>query len=125
MQALASGERDRFLALEAQSRADAGLPPFGRLAALILSDPDAQRLDAVCRALARAVPRADGVARGVEVFGPAPAPLALLRGRHRRRFLVKARRGIRPQPFLRHWLAAVRLPSQTRLQIDIDPYSFL
>jgi len=121
MQALASGERDRFLDLEIETRTRAGLPPFGRLAALILSDPDADRLDAVCRALARAVPQAEGI----EVLGPAPAPFAILRGRHRRRFLLKARRGLRPQPFLRRWLAAVRLPSQVRLQVDIDPYSFL
>jgi primosomal protein N' (replication factor Y) len=121
MQALASGERDRFLDVEAQTRAAAGLPPFGRLAALILSDPDADRVDAACRALARAAPRVDGIA----VFGPAPAPLAVLRGRHRRRFLIKAPRGVRPQPFVRQWLAAVKLPSRTRLQIDIDPYSFL
>ena len=121
MQALASGERDRFLDLEARTRAEAGLPPFGRLAALILSDPDADRVDAACRILARAAPRVDGIA----VFGPAPAPLAVLRGRHRRRFLIKAPRGVRPQPFVRQWLAAVKLPSQTRLQIDIDPYSFL
>jgi len=59
------------------------------------------------------------------VLGPAPAPFAILRGRHRRRFLLKARRGLRPQPFLRRWLAAVRVPSQVRLQVDIDPYSFL
>jgi len=121
MQALASGERDRFLDLEIETRAQAGLPPFGRLAAIILSDPDPDRLDAVCRALARAAPREDGI----DVLGPAPAPLAILRGRHRRRFLLKAGRGVRPQPFVRRWLAAIRLPSQTRLQIDIDPYSFL
>ncbi|MHA1600338.1 MAG: primosomal protein N', partial [Alphaproteobacteria bacterium] len=124
MQALASGERDRFLELEIETRSRAGLPPFGHLAALILSDPDADRLDRVCRALARAVPSA-GSAEGIDVLGPAPAPLAILRGRHRRRFLLKTRRGLRPQPFLRQWLAAVRLPSQTRMQVDIDPYSFL
>jgi len=121
MQALASGERDRFLDLEIEGRTRAGLPPFGRLAALILSDPDADRLDAVCRALARAVPHVEGI----DVLGPAPAPFAILRGRHRRRFLLKARRGLRLQPFLRRWLAAVRVPSQVRLQVDIDPYSFL
>jgi primosomal protein N' (replication factor Y) len=59
------------------------------------------------------------------VLGPAPAPLALLRGRHRRRFLLKCRRDIAPQPLIRDWLAKVKLPSPVRLQIDIDPYSFL
>jgi primosomal protein N' (replication factor Y) len=59
------------------------------------------------------------------VLGPAPAPLAILRGRHRRRFLLKCRRDIAPQPLLRRWLAPVMLPGSVRLQIDIDPYSFL
>jgi primosomal protein N' (replication factor Y) len=51
--------------------------------------------------------------------------LAILRGRHRRRFLLKCRRDIRPQPLLRAWLAAVKLPASVRLQVDVDPYSFL
>jgi primosomal protein N' (replication factor Y) len=61
----------------------------------------------------------------VTILGPAPAPLAVLRGRHRRRFLVKAPRGCRLQALLRHWLGQVKLPSAVRLQVDIDPYSFL
>ncbi|MFQ5775157.1 MAG: primosomal protein N' [Kiloniellaceae bacterium] len=121
MRALAGGERDRFLAVETEARARNGLPPFGRLAALILSCPDPAPLDETCRALARAAPRTDGV----EVLGPAPAPLAVLRGRHRRRFLLKARRDIAPQRVVKSWLRSVRLPNKVRLQIDIDPYSFL
>ncbi|MEE8506942.1 MAG: primosomal protein N' [Kiloniellales bacterium] len=120
MQALASDARDRFLEIEAEVRAHAKLPPFGRLAALILSSPDAGLLDAACRALARAAPRADGI----EVLGPAPAPLAVLRGRHRCRFLLKTRRDIAPQGVLRAWLGPIKLPGKVRLQIDIDPYSF-
>jgi primosomal protein N' (replication factor Y) len=63
--------------------------------------------------------------RGVEVLGPAPAPLAILRGWHRRRFLVKAERGVNIQAVVRAWLAPVKVPSAVRVQIDIDPYSFL
>jgi primosomal protein N' (replication factor Y) len=62
---------------------------------------------------------------GLRVLGPAPAPLAILRGRHRRRFLVKAERAVNLQAVLRDWLARVRLSGSTRLQVDIDPYSFL
>ncbi|RMD64922.1 MAG: primosomal protein N', partial [Alphaproteobacteria bacterium] len=113
--------RERFLDLEIAARERAGLPPFGRLAAMILSSPDARALDAAAGALARAAPRRTGV----QILGPAPAPLAILRGRHRQRFLIKTRRDVRPQPILRAWLAAVRLPGSVRLQIDIDPYSFL
>ncbi len=121
MQALVAGDRDRFLASEAEDRRSAGMPPFGRLAALILAGPDSETVDGVARTLARTAPRGDGI----DVLGPAPAPLAVLRGRHRRRFLLKCRRDIAPQPLLRQWLAPVKLPSSVRLQIDIDPYSFL
>ena len=121
MQALVAGDRDRFLASEAEDRRAVGMPPFGRLAALILSGSDAEAVDAASRGLARTAPHGEGI----EVLGPAPAPLSILRGRHRRRFLLKCRRDIAPQPLLRRWLAQVKLPGSVRLQIDIDPYSFL
>jgi len=75
----------------------------------------------VARALARAQPQMPGV----EVLGPAPAPLAVLRGRHRRRFLLKTRREAHIQPVLREWLAKVKVPGSVRVQVDVDPYSFL
>jgi primosomal protein N' (replication factor Y) len=119
--ALAAGERDRFFAAEADARRAAGMPPFGRLAALILADADEGRVDALARELSRAVPRQSGV----EVLGPAPAPLALLRGRHRRRFLVKAEKTTNLQAYVRRWLAGVKVPGGARVTVDIDPYSFL
>ncbi|TMJ63138.1 MAG: primosomal protein N' [Alphaproteobacteria bacterium] len=121
MRALAAGDRDRFLAAEAEARRAAGLPPFGRLAALIVSAADAEAADFSARALARAAPQLPGIA----VLGPAPAPLAILRGRHRRRFLVKADRGTNLQAALRDWLGRVRVTGSVRVQADIDPYSFL
>jgi primosomal protein N' (replication factor Y) len=121
MRALAAGDRDRFLAAEAEARRAAGLPPFGRLAALIVSAGEPEAADFAARALARAAPQLPGIA----VLGPAPAPLAILRGRHRRRFLVKADRGANLQAVLRDWLARVRVSGSVRVQADIDPYSFL
>ena len=121
MQALAAGDRDGFLEAEADARRAGGLPPFGRLAALIVSAGDPDSADFACRALARAAPQLPGLG----VLGPAPAPLAVLRGRHRRRFLVKAERTVNLQAVLRDWLARVRLAGSARLQVDIDPYSFL
>jgi primosomal protein N' (replication factor Y) len=121
MQALAANDRDRFLEAEAQQRREARLPPFARLAALIVSAPDADAADFTARALSRAAPHMPGVT----VLGPAPAPLAVLRGRHRRRLLVQAERNVNLQAVLREWLAKVRLSGSTRLQVDIDPYSFL
>jgi primosomal protein N' (replication factor Y) (superfamily II helicase) len=121
MKALAAGDRDRFLEAEAAARRHAGLPPFGRLAALIISAADGESADFAARALARAAPQLPGVM----VLGPAPAPLAVLRGRHRRRFLVKAGREVHLQAVLRSWLGRVRIGGSVRLQVDIDPYSFL
>jgi primosomal protein N' (replication factor Y) len=121
MRALVSNDRDRFLAAEAEARREQGLPPFGRLAALVISAPDDESAEFAARAYARAAPQMPGV----ETLGPAPAPLAVLRGRHRRRFLVKARRDVHLQAVVRQWLARVKVAGTVRVQVDIDPYSFL
>ncbi|MFZ5784447.1 MAG: primosomal protein N' [Pseudomonadota bacterium] len=121
MQALVSGDRDRFVAAELADRRAAGMPPYGRLAALIVSGPDPVAVDNVCSALARRAPHQPGVT----VLGPSTAPLALLRGRHRRRFLLKTTRDVAVQPLLRAWLGQIGLPGSVRLQVDVDPYSFL
>ena len=121
MQALKAQDRDAFLAAEAQMRELSGLPPYGRLAALILSSPDGAKLTDYAKALAAAIPNADGL----EVYGPVDAPLALIRGVRRKRFLVRADRGVDLQGFLTTWRARARPPGAVRLQIDVDPYSFL
>ncbi len=121
--ALLSGDRDSFMAREAEAREAHGLPPFGRLAAAVTSDPDEAAARSAAAALARAA-RADETATGIRVLGPAPAPLRLLRGRHRFRLLFKSPRSVRLQPYLRRWLAAAPARHGTRIQIDIDPYSF-
>jgi primosomal protein N' (replication factor Y) len=121
MAALTSGDRERFLAAETEARRHAGMPPFGRLVALIVSGENPAAVDKTTRDLARAAPRASGI----DVLGPAPAPFALLRGRHRRRFLLKAERDIAVQPVVRDWLASVPPAGRVRVQVDVDPYSFL
>ncbi len=120
MQALQSGDRDSFFEMESEMRQRSHLPPFGRLAALIISSPVEADADGFCLGLAKRAPGYEGI----EILGPAPAPMALLRGRHRRRFLLKTRRDLSPQAVIREWISGVRLPSRLRLQIDIDPYSF-
>jgi primosomal protein N' (replication factor Y) len=121
MQALVSGDREAFLHAEMFERQAAGLPPFGRLAALIASGPDAEALERYVCALAAEAPLADGV----EVYGPADAPLGLVRGRRRKRFLVRADRTVDLQGFVSAWRARVKIPGSVRLTVDIDPYSFL
>lgn len=120
MQALRSGDRDSFFEMESEMRQRSYLPPFGRLAALIISSPVEADAEEFCRNLAKRAPGQEGI----EILGPAPAPMAQLRGRHRRRFLLKTRRDLSPQTVIRAWTAGIRLPSRLRLQIDIDPYSF-
>ncbi len=121
MQALQAQDRDAFVAAEMAERELAGLPPFGRLAAVIASGPDAAQLDDFLRKMAEAAPNSPGVA----VYGPADAPLGLIRGRRRKRFLVRADRGVDLSAYMAAWRARIRPPGQIRVAIDIDPYSFL
>ena len=121
MQALLHGDLDAFMASEAESRRDGEWPPYGRLAALIVSADTAMVADTVARDLGWGAPRGEGIV----VLGPAPAPMALLRGRHRRRLLLKVRRDMAVQPILRAWLASVRIPAGGRVDVDVDPISFL
>ncbi|MGK2284979.1 primosomal protein N' [Pedomonas sp. V897] len=121
LKALVAGDIEGFYRAESAARERHGMPPFGRLAALILSGPDQGAVNDAAQALARQAPRM----AGLEVLGPAPAPLALLRGRHRMRFLVKARKGLPLQAILGEWLGRVRWPSSVRVTADIDPQSFL
>ena len=121
MQAMKSGVRDRFVAEEVRAREDLHMPPFGRLVALIVSGKHEGAVDAQAANLGRSAPRYDGV----EVLGPAPAPLAMLRGRHRRRLLMKLKPGIAPQGIVREWVQRVSREKGVRIQIDVDPQSFL
>ncbi|MFT5180703.1 MAG: primosomal protein N' (replication factor Y) [Alphaproteobacteria bacterium] len=121
MQAMISGDREAFMQLEEDNRAAGGWPPFGRLAALIVSSRDGPAADGVAAALARYAPSGPDI----QVLGPAPAPLAMLRGQHRRRLLLKTARDQPVQPLLREWLSQVKVPARVRVRVDIDPYSFL
>jgi primosomal protein N' (replication factor Y) len=121
MQALAAQDRDAFVAAEMAERELAGLPPFGRLAAVVVSGLDPVQLEDFVQAMARAAPNSPGV----EVYGPADAPLGLIRGRRRKRFLVRADRAVDLSAYMATWRARVKAPAAIRVAIDIDPYSFL
>ncbi|WP_425092668.1 primosomal protein N' [Tropicimonas sp. S265A] len=122
IRSILSGDEEAFWTAEARERQAAGMPPFGRLAGIILSSPDLQAVFDVGNALARA----DGPlqAVGAQVYGPAPAPIARVRGRHRIRLLVKAAKTTPLQPALAKWVAQIKLPRDLRLAVDIDPQSF-
>jgi primosomal protein N' (replication factor Y) (superfamily II helicase) len=119
--ALVKGDAAGFYAAETEARREAAMPPFGRLAAIIVSAEDASEAETVARRIGHAAPAVEGMA----VFGPAPAPLAMLRGRHRQRILVHARRSLDVQDVIRDWLAKIEWSPKVRVSVDVDPYSFL
>jgi primosomal protein N' (replication factor Y) len=120
--ALLSGDSERFYDEEIGAREAAGLPPFGRLAALIVSANEREVAEAHGQALARAAEPPEGVM----VLGPAEAPLALIRGRYRFRLLVKTERAVDLQTYLREWLArGPKVRGNVKVAIDVDPQSFL
>ena len=119
--ALAAGDRDAFYAAEAEGRRDAGAPPFGRWAAIIVSS----ETEAEARDAAKAIGTMAPNLPDVMVLGPAPAPLSLLRGRYRYRLLINARRSAQVQQIIRAWLDPLSFPQGVRVGVDIDPYSFV
>ncbi len=122
IRAILAGDEEAFWQAEAREREAARVPPFGRLAGVILSSPDVQEVFDFGGELARR--DAPLRAIGARVYGPAPAPIARIRGRHRARLLVKADKGAPLQGALRKWVAQIEVPRNLRLQIDIDPQSF-
>jgi primosomal protein N' (replication factor Y) len=122
MRALIAQDREAFYDAEIEVRERDHYPPFGRLASIVISGPDKHATESHARALARAAPTHDEV----RVLGPAEAPLALVRGRHRLRLLIKAPRNFDLSAYLRQWLAAApKKHGSIKLDIDVDPQSFL
>jgi len=120
--AILKGDEEQFWAAEAAARREMGVPPYGRMAGIVISSPDA----AEAFDLGTALVRADAPLRrvGAQVFGPAPAPIARVRGRHRVRLLVKADKSTPLQGALSKWVGQFPIKGQLRLSIDIDPQSF-
>ena len=121
LQALAAGDRERFIAAELSMRELLGLPPFGRLAAIIIAAPGPDQANSFARTALKAAPRADGI----DIYGPSEAPIAVLRGAHRRRFLVRADPGLDLPRYMASWKARLNIPHKTRFTIDIDPQGFM
>jgi primosomal protein N' (replication factor Y) len=119
--ALVNGDAEGFYEAETDARREAAMPPFGRLAGIIVSSEDLAEATETARLIGRTAPRVENMA----VFGPAPAPLAMLRGRHRQRLLVHAARSLPVQDIIREWLGALEWPRGVRVAVDVDPYSFL
>ena len=122
IRAILGGDEEAFWQAEADERRLAGVPPYGRMAGIILSSPDVALVFDFGAELAKR----DGPLRkiGAQVFGPAPAPIARVRGRHRVRLLVKAEKSAALQAALAEWIAQFKVPNNLRLSVDIDPQSF-
>lgn len=123
MRAILGGDEEAFWKAEAAERRAAGVPPYGRMAGIILSSPDVAQVFDFAGELARRDAPLRAV--GAQVYGPAPAPIARVRGRHRVRLLVKAEKGVPLQAALAAWVGQMKLPANLRLAVDIDPQSFL
>ena len=118
---LIEGDTERFYAVETENRRRANAPPFGRFAAIIISSEDADEAAQVARLIGKSAP----LIEGMRVYGPAPAPLSVLRGRHRHRLLIHATRQVDIQAAIREWLGNIVWKSSTRVAVDVDPYSFM
>ncbi|MEP2103427.1 MAG: primosomal protein N' [Parasphingorhabdus sp.] len=121
IQALIKGDRDGFYDAETESRRAAAAPPFSRLAAVIVSSEDNAEAIEAARLIGQTAPKIEGFA----VYGPAPAPLAMLRGRHRHRLLIHAHRSVELQDIMHEWLEKLEWPRAVRVGVDVDPYSFV
>ena len=119
--ALAAGDRDAFYTVETEMRREAGAPPFGRWASIIISSEDEAEAREAARRIGDSRPQVDDLM----ILGPAPAPMALLRGRYRYRLLMNARRSVQLQDVIRRWLGSLDHPPGVRVGVDIDPYSFV
>lgn len=121
LSALAAGDRERFISAELGLRKALLLPPFGKLAAVIISGEDLRKTEVLAKKFVSLAPRADGV----EILGPSEPPIGRLRGRYRRRLLVQAEPTVNLPKYMQSWRERLKVPSKYKLQIDIDPQSFM
>ncbi len=121
LQAVIAHDRAKFIEIEKQSRLMLKMPPYGKLAALIVSSLNQKAAEATAYRLGKCAPNTSLI----ETLGPAPAPMALLRGRYRYRLLLKTAKNINIQEIIKKWLSMVEIRSNVRIDIDINPYSFM
>jgi primosomal protein N' (replication factor Y) len=122
MRALIAQDREAFYNSEIAARERLSYPPFGRLASLLITGAEKHATEGFARKLAAAAPRSDEV----RVLGPAEAPLAVIRGRHRFRLMAKTARAFDLSAYLRQWLGeAPKRTGDLKLEVDVDPQSFL
>ncbi|UWP98919.1 primosomal protein N' [Aliiroseovarius crassostreae] len=122
IRAILSGDEEKFWSAEAGERRHAGVPPYGRMAGIVLSSTDVQAVFDLGAEMARRTQPLQEI--GAQLYGPAPAPIARVRGRHRVRLLIKAEKTAPIQNAIRKWLTQFPVKGDLRIQVDIDPQSF-
>jgi len=125
MEAMQTGSVKNFIKAEAEGRKNTGLPPYGRLGALIIQSSNLDTLESFVKELTSKVPKTYKNKDRIDILGPAPAPIAKLRGLYRYRFLIKGKGEVRLQTFIKEWLSNIKVDRAIRIKIDIDPYNFL
>ncbi len=123
MQAIVSGDKNKFVDVELASRYSRSLPPFGRLASLIVQAKNLNELQIYLKLMSKSIPKTDN--GRIVVLGPVPAPIAKLRDWHRYRYLIKGDINIRLQPYIKKWMSKIKVNRAIRVKIDIDPYNFM
>ena len=119
--ALAAGDRERFISAELALREALLLPPYGKLAAIIMSGPDKGKTESFAKTVVSLAPKAEGI----EILGPSEPPIGRLRGLYRRRILVQSEAGVNLSKYMKAWRERIKIPNKYKLQIDIDPQSFM
>jgi primosomal protein N' (replication factor Y) len=125
MEAMQTGSIKSFIKVEADGRKDRSLPPYGRLGSLIIQSSNLDILEQFVKNLSSKAPKIHKDKDRIDILGPAPAPIAKLRGLYRYRFLIKGKGDVRIQAFIKEWLLNIKIHKVIRIKIDIDPYNFL
>ena len=125
MEAMQTGSIKNFIKVEADGRKDRSLPPYGRLGSLIIQSSNLDILEQFVKNLSFKTPNIHKDKDRIDILGPAPAPIAKLRGLYRYRFLIKGKGDVRIQAFIKEWLLNIKIDKVIRIKIDIDPYNFL
>jgi len=121
LSALAAGDRERFISAELANREMLGLPPYGKLAGVIISGPDMKKTEDLANKFVSFAPRADGI----DILGPSEPPIGRLRGLFRRRILIQSEPTVNLSKYMRVWRARIKMPAKYKLHIDIDPQGFM
>ena len=121
LKALLENDREQFLKLEKKTRKMLKMPPFGKLAAVIVSGTNQEAAEKTAVWLGQTAPNNEYVS----TLGPAPAPIYMLRGKYRFRLLLKTAKNIKIQEVVKEWMKKVNVPSSVRVEVDVDPYSFM